>query len=77
MSGIVLAWSCGPCRAETGMTGREYAPGRFSLGAMHASHAPELTALGWEVITYAHELPDLVCPHYAALCAAAEDEERS
>jgi len=41
---------------------------------MHTEHVPELTAIGWVVTTYADGPPDVVCPHYAALCAAAEDE---
>jgi hypothetical protein len=69
--GIVLAWSCRECRAGASDGGREYAPGRWSLGPMHTSHVPELVALGRQVTTYAGQPPDVVCPHYAALCAAA------
>ena len=37
-------------------------------------HVAKQVALGWEVTTYAGEPPDVVCPHYGALCVAAEDE---
>ena len=69
VTGVVLAWSCGPCR-NVSTYGEEYAPGRWSLGPMHTSHVPGLVAAGWEVTTYAGEAPDVVCPHYAALCEA-------
>jgi hypothetical protein len=71
--GVAFAWACRPCRDQSGIDGREYAPGRYALGAIHAAHVPELTAAGWEVATYPGEPPDVVCPHYADLCAAADE----
>jgi hypothetical protein len=68
ITGVAFAWSCGSCR-PAGSSGEEYAPGRWSLGPVHTGHVPELAAIGWEVTTYAGEPPDVVCPHYAALCA--------
>jgi hypothetical protein len=32
-------------------------------------------ALGWTVTDYPDEPPDVVCPHYAALCADSDDGE--
>jgi hypothetical protein len=74
ITGFVFLWSCTACRTEQGMTGSEYAPGRWALGPMHTEHVPELAAIGWQVTTYAGEPPDIACPHYAELCAEAELE---
>lgn len=64
---VAVASSCAACAHEIG-TPPEYAPGRH-MATVHAGHVPELAALGWEVTRYPHEPPDVVCPHYAALCA--------
>lgn len=65
--GIAVASSCTACAGEIG-TPDEYAPGGH-MALIHAHHVPELVALGWTVTDYPHEPPDVVCPHYAALCA--------
>jgi hypothetical protein len=72
ITGVVFLWSCTACRDSQGMSGEEYAPGRWHLGPMHTEHVPEYAARGWEVTTYADGPPDVVCPHYADLCAADE-----
>ena len=69
---IAVYAACKPCADEIGLAKREYAPGRV-LGIGHAEHVPELAAIGWAV-TYPDgpdEPADVVCPHYAALCAEA------
>ena len=65
--GIAVASSCTACAGQIG-TPPEYAPGRH-MAIVHARHVPELVALGWTVTRHPHEPPDVVCPHYAALCA--------
>jgi hypothetical protein len=65
--GIAIASACTGCAAEIG-TPPEYAPGRH-LALIHDHHVPQLVALGWTVTDYPDEPPDVVCPHYAALCA--------
>ena len=74
MTGVVFAWSCRPCAASQGVTGDEYAPGRYALGPIHIEHVPDLVALGWDVTTYAGEPPDVYCPHYRALCASDPED---
>jgi hypothetical protein len=64
--GTAVASSCSACAGEIG-TPPQYAPGRH-MGVIHAGHVGALVALGWEVTRYPHEPPDVVCPHYAALC---------
>jgi len=39
------------------------------MAIVHDHHMPELVALGWIATDYPDEPPDVVCPHYAALCA--------
>jgi hypothetical protein len=65
--GIAVASSCTGCAGEIGMP-PEYAPGRH-MALVHASHVPQLAALGWILTEYPHEPPDIVCPHYPDLCA--------
>ncbi len=36
------------------------------MAFIHSSHVPEFAAVGWIVAEYAHEPPDVVCPHYHA-----------
>jgi hypothetical protein len=70
--GIAVASSCTSCAGEIS-TPPEYAPGRH-MALIHAHHMPELVARGWIVTTYPHEPPDVVCPHYAALCADGDGD---
>lgn len=66
--GIAVYSACTPCASEWLPHAEQYAPGRW-MGIAHASHAPEMIAIGWIMTEYADEAPDVVCPHYAALCA--------
>lgn len=68
---VAVASSCTVCAGEIGSP-PEYAPGRH-MATVHASHVAALGALGWEVTRYPHDPPDVVCPHYAALCADDDD----
>jgi hypothetical protein len=65
--GIAVASACTACAGQTSNP-PEYAPGRH-MAIVHDHHVSELVALGWIVTDYPHEPPDVVCPHYAALCA--------
>ena len=71
--GIAVYSGCTPCASEHIPGADEYKPGRW-MGIAHAHHAPELIAIGWIMTTYPHEPPDVVCPHYQALCDQDEDE---
>jgi len=68
--GIAVASACIDCTGEIG-TPPEYAPGRH-MALIHDQHVPQLVALGWTVTDYPHDPPDVVCPHYAALCADSD-----
>lgn len=69
--GIAVASCCTDCAHILGSPD-EIAPGRC-MEIVHAHHIPQLEAIGWEVTRYAHEPPDVVCPHYADLCADEGD----
>jgi hypothetical protein len=71
--GITVASACSACAWIIGSP-PECAPGRH-MQLMHDHHVPELVALGWTVTDYpeADEPPDVVCPHYPALCEEGED----
>ena len=62
--GIVVASACGECASEIGSPPGQ-SPGSH-MTVIHDSHVPGLTALGWVLIEYPHEPPDVVCPHYHA-----------
>ena len=70
---IAVASSCASCAGEISSP-PEYAPGRH-MAIIHASHVPGLVAKGWTVTDYPHEPPDVVCPHYPALCADDDDDD--
>jgi hypothetical protein len=67
LRGIAVASACTSCAGQISSP-PEYAPGRH-MAIVHDHHVPELVALGWIATDYPHEPPDVVCPHYAALCA--------
>lgn len=62
--GIAVASACGECAGQI-PGADEYAPGQH-MGIIHASHLPDLAALGWIITRYPHEPPDVACPHYHA-----------
>jgi hypothetical protein len=62
--GIALASSCTSCAGQISNP-PAWAPGRH-MAPIHASHMPELQALGWVVTEYPEEPPDVACPHYHA-----------
>jgi hypothetical protein len=63
MAGIAVASACSSgCAALIGNP--EPSEHGIRMSVVHASHIPELEALGWIVTRYPHEPPDVVCVHY-------------
>jgi hypothetical protein len=63
---VACAAACTSCATQIGSP-PEYAPGRC-MALVCGADMLELEARGWTVTTYPHDVPDVCCPHYAALC---------